>query len=135
MAEHKVPAYELVEMTNQDPDFYRIVGPWLSRREIVDELGGPVWDDAGKEWIIAHGAGGPLGMVAFHEGMVCSLYVSPGQRGQLAGTTMVLRLVFRHGHGALRAVATEASRGLFAECGFKEEGRRGRYYLMVRQPK
>jgi hypothetical protein len=133
MAEHKVPAYELLEMTNKDPNFYSLLGPWLARREVVDELGSPVWDDDGKQWIIARGADGPIGMVAFHGGMVCSLYVATGQRGQLAGTTMVLRLVLRHGHDELRAIATESSKGIFEECGFKESGRRGRYYVMDRK--
>ena len=40
-------------MTNEDPDFYNIMGPYLSQREIVRELGGPIWDDSGKLWFIA----------------------------------------------------------------------------------
>ncbi|HEU4752519.1 MAG TPA: ParB/RepB/Spo0J family partition protein, partial [Armatimonadota bacterium] len=35
-------------LTNQDPEFYPLLGPYLSRREIVAELGGSVWDDDGK---------------------------------------------------------------------------------------
>ena len=32
--------------------FYQYMGPHLSRRDIVKELGFPVWDDDGKHWII-----------------------------------------------------------------------------------
>jgi GNAT superfamily N-acetyltransferase len=134
IAEHKLPAFTVTEMTNTDEGFYSLVGPWLSRREIVDELGGPVWDDDDKFWIIAHNDEGLLGMVAVRGKTVCSLYVAPGHRGQLAGTTLVLRLVLRRGSENLRAVATDASLGLFKECGFKERRRKGRYHLLERVP-
>ena len=135
IAEHKLPAYQIIELTNANPEFYPLVGPWLARREIVEELGGPVWDDDDKHWIIAHNEkDGLLGMVAVRRGMVCSLYVSPGARGQLAGTTMLLRLILRDGNKPLRAVATNASVSLFQGCGFKERRSHGRYHVMVRQP-
>jgi L-amino acid N-acyltransferase YncA len=134
IADHKLPAYSIEEVTNADPRFYEWLGPWLSRREIVDELGGPVWDDDDKQWYIARTETETLGMVAYRRGMVSSLYVGPGHRGQLAGTTMVLRLTLRHGSKELKATATDASKHLFAECGFKETGTRGRYYTMVRKP-
>jgi len=40
-------------MTNEDNDFYAIMGPYLSSREIVKEIGAPVWDDSDKVWFIA----------------------------------------------------------------------------------
>ncbi len=44
---------ELHLITNEDPNFYTLMGPYLSKREIVNTLGGPVWDDAGKVWCVA----------------------------------------------------------------------------------
>lgn len=133
IAEHKQPPFELVELTNKDPAFYPTLGPWLSRREIVEELGGPVWDDDDKHWIIASNENdGLLGMVAYRRGTVCSLYVTTGARGQLVGTTMVVRLILRHPDVKLKAIATDASHHLFEQCGFKETGTKGRYRLMER---
>lgn len=132
IAEHKVPRYSVTRMTNRDPDFYQVLGPWLSRREVVDELGGPVWDDDGKEWYVAHNEDGPLGMVAVHRRTVCSLYVAPGARGQLAGTTLLVRALIDH-QGELKAMATDASLPLFSSAGFREVGARGRYHRMVRK--
>lgn len=43
----------ILSMTNEHPDFYRYAGPFLSRREIVKEMGGPVWDEDGKLWFFA----------------------------------------------------------------------------------
>lgn len=135
IAEHKVPPFELVEMTNADPGFYDLVGPWLSKREVIAELGAPVWDDPDRHWIIAkNDADGLIGMVAERKGMVCSLYVVPGARGQVVGTTMVLRIILRHGSAPLRAMATSASRGLFESCGFQKVKSHGKYHVMVRQP-
>lgn len=44
---------KILTMTNTHPDFYRLAGPFLSRREIAKELGGPVWDEDGKMWFLA----------------------------------------------------------------------------------
>lgn len=131
-AVHKVPPYTVVELNNRDPRFYELLGPWLSRREIVAELGGAVWDDDDKEWIVAYDDG-PVGMVAYRKGWVCSLYVAPGRRGQIVGTTLLLRLVMRHGR-SLKAMATPASLRLFEDCGFRPKGTRGRYTVMVSRP-
>ncbi len=130
--EHKVPPFDLIEMTNRDPRFYPTVGPLLSRREVVGELGGPMWDDDDKDWIIAVGTDGVYGVIARRRGTVVSLYVVLGQRGRFVGTTMLLRLILRAGGGKLRAIATPASLGLFAECGFKPVTKRGRYTVLER---
>lgn len=42
-----------ITITNQDPGFYPLLGPWLTRREVHRRLGGVPWDDDGKAWIVA----------------------------------------------------------------------------------
>lgn len=51
---------KLVTITNQDPSFYPLLGPWLTRREVHRRLGGVPWDDDGKTWIVAVGDDGEV---------------------------------------------------------------------------
>ena len=129
---HKVPPYEIVEMKNTDDGFYELMGPLLSKREIVAELGSPVWDDDLKRWWIAHIDKAVIGVVALMKNTICSLYVVPQQRGKLAGTTLLVRLILEANGSGLKATATDASRGLFEGCGFKKIGMSGKYHKMVR---
>jgi hypothetical protein len=131
-AEHKVPTYQIRELTNTDDSFYSLVGPMLSRREIVAELGGPVWDDDQKRWQLAvTESGDVLAMLAVKNGEVCSFYVTPGSRGLSVGYAM-LHHASRGHDGPMKATATDASRQLFLDAGFTETGQRGRFHLMRR---
>ena len=130
---HKVPPYEIVEMTNKSDGFYELIGPLLSKRKIVAELGYPIWDDDMKRWWIAHIDGSVIGVVALMNNTVCSLYVIPQQRGKLAGTTMLVKLILEANGSGLKATATDASIGIFEECGFTKTGMKGKYHKMVRQ--
>jgi L-amino acid N-acyltransferase YncA len=133
-AEHKVPTYAMRELTNQSPDFYLLVGPLLSRREVVAELGGPVWDDDEKIWQVAVSESGEvLGMVAARGGEICSYYVTPGSRGLSVGYALLNRMMTRHVGTSCRATATDASLPLFQQAGFKETGTRGRFHLMRKE--
>ncbi|MFJ2024929.1 DUF3440 domain-containing protein [Streptomyces sp. NPDC087897] len=66
-------------MTNTDPDFSPVVGPYLANRTVAKSLGGPIWDDPGKTWIVRLDASGDLaGFVAVTgRGKVESLYTAP----------------------------------------------------------
>lgn len=73
---------ELTTMTNQHPDFYRVLGPFLARREVHKAVGAPVYDDDGKVWIIAmdgHEVAGFLGLEN-RKGAIAirSCYLVPG---------------------------------------------------------
>ena len=57
-------AVKITRMTNRDPGFYELVGPFLSRREIVAEIGAPIWDDDGKDWFVARRGKKVLGFAA-----------------------------------------------------------------------
>lgn len=128
-AEHKVPTYTVRQMTNQDPDFYAVVGPMLARRDIVAELGSPVWDDDDKTWQIALTEKQEvLGMVGVRNGEVCSFYVTPGSRGLSIGYAILHRAITKC--EATKATVSDASLALFEQAGFVETGRRGRYHAM-----
>jgi GNAT superfamily N-acetyltransferase len=134
-AEHKVPEFSIQELTNESPEFYPLLGPLLANREVVAELGAPVWDDAGKVWFVARakGSGDLIGMVATLNRSVCSLYVLPGNRGLLVGYALLQIAVSRAGVAPLRATATSASKPLFERLGFAETGTRGKFFVMKRE--
>lgn len=57
---------KITVLTNTDTDFYPVMGPFLSRRQVVAEVGGTIWDEDGKRWIIARGRDGAVdGFCAF----------------------------------------------------------------------
>lgn len=127
----KVTPFTLAAVTNKSPGFYELVGPLLSRREVVDELGSPVWDDDGKQWIVAVGDDGKaIGVVGAYRGTVCSFYVYPDHRGKVVGTSLLLRLMELA--ECKKATATERAVPLFAAVGFTETGQRGAYKVMSR---
>lgn len=134
---HKVLPFTIQRMTNKTPEFYETVGPFLSRREIVAELGSPVWDDDDKEWFVAVEENGDVqGIVGVRSTEVCSLYVTPAGRGRLIGCALLHQALTSVGaERELRATATERGRELFLLFGFAETGTRGRYYLMRRAAK
>jgi hypothetical protein len=43
----------VIIFSRKDKRFYPLVGPFLSNRQIVAELGFPIWDDPSKIWFIA----------------------------------------------------------------------------------
>lgn len=46
-------AVDLVELTNTDKRFYLTLGPFLANRDVVKQVGGPIWDDDTKTWLVA----------------------------------------------------------------------------------
>lgn len=130
--EHKVPRFTIRDITNREPEFYSVVGPYLSRREIVAELGAPVWDDDGKVWSLAVSEDARvLGFIATKNADICSFWVEPGSRGRLIGSALLYRIVSR-ATDELRTTATEQAVELFGLFGFTETGQRGRYTIMRR---
>ena len=130
-AARKVPPYEIRQIANSDPEFYELVGPFLSRREIVDELGAPVWDEDDKSWLVAvREANEVIGFVSVKPSasrlQIRSLYVLPEFRGDVIGAALVIR-VLALWPGTVEASATPASVELFGDCGFTETGKRGRF--------
>jgi GNAT superfamily N-acetyltransferase len=130
----KIPPYEIRRWTNSDPGFYESVGPFLSRREVVAELGAPVWDDDNKTWLVAQTESDEvLGFVSFTAGpartQVSSLYVLPDSRRQVVGFALLNRLLSM-APTPIRAVATRAAVPLFELVGFTQNGQRGQYAVM-----
>jgi GNAT superfamily N-acetyltransferase len=128
---HKIPAYELVVLTNKDAQFYELVGPFLSRREIVSEIGNNVWDDDDKHWVAAISEDRVLGICATRKNEACSFYVEPGSRGMSIGFALLRKLLAEFPE-TNKVTCNENSQELFKLFGFSQSGNRGKFTLMKR---
>lgn len=76
---------QIKTMTNKRRGFYKLMGPFLARREIAKELGGPIWDDDDVLWFVAvRGGDEVLGFCALRQrdgkAELRSSYVLPEHR-------------------------------------------------------
>lgn len=75
-------AVTIRRLTNQDAGFYPLLGPFLARRSVVEAVGGPVWDDDGKQWFVAMDrrdlAGFGAVVLSGRSASFCSDYLVPG---------------------------------------------------------
>lgn len=128
----KIPPYRIDQVSNIDPGFYSTMGPFLSRREVVAELGAPVWDDDNKEWLIARTDEDVFGFLSMQANWVRSFYVVPDARQEAIGAALITRVLDLRPNQPVKVTATEASSRLFALYGFVETGTRGAYTTMER---
>ena len=127
---------EIKVIKNTDKQFYKLMGPFLSQRFIVKELGYNVWDDMGKVWIVATKNGIVKGFCACkYKGSkveFCSDYVLPEHRGH-----RVYDKLFQVRLGLIEnrycfAKATDKSLNTYLRYGFKQKRQTGRYTLVER---
>lgn len=75
-------AVDLIVVTNTDRRFYPLLGPFLANRDVVKAVGGPIWDDDAKTWLVIVKDRQVLGFVAVasrgNQTVVESLYTAPG---------------------------------------------------------
>ncbi len=130
---HPAIACQIVTMTNEDRDFYSVIGPFLARRAIIKELGEPLWDDDGMRWFIALApSGAVLGFaVLMPRGKVLELtnsYVLPEWRGRgIYRQLLTARLEAVPVGTALRALTTSKSVNALLRRGFVVRRQRGQY--------
>lgn len=126
---------DVISLTREHPDFYRLIGPFLGSREVAREIGGPVWDDPGKTWFAAIGGdGAAAGVCAAMPGEVTvyqSAYVLPDarRRGVYRALCQARAAAFP---GRARATCTQASLPVLLAGGFREVRRKGRFVIAER---
>lgn len=121
----------LKRLTNNHRAFYPTLGPFLSRRAIVKEIGGPIWDDDNKTWWVALRGKTVLGFAAARDDTrhitFQSAYTLPDYRRQgIYRTLLQARLDVYTGH-PIRAVCTPASLPVLLAHGFVVVRARGSY--------
>lgn len=110
---------------NANDCFYRLVGPLLGNRQAIKELGGPIYDDPGKQWFVATQDGAALGICAmrlYRIAEFCSDYTVPRWRNQgVYRELFKARLLHFRGYGlkAAFAMATPKSLPVFLANGFR----------------
>jgi|GEM_PF-5984899 len=135
----------LVEMTNADPEFYRLIGPFLARRTVVREIGGPIWDDDGMRWFIVLAHKTVVGFAALrdrtdsqkqHIVEFDNAYVVPTYREQgIYHLLIMARLAACPVDAVLRAVVNQHSRHEFLCQGFTVRRERGAAFTEVERRK
>lgn len=127
-------------MINTDPGFYQILGPFLSRRSIVRDLGDPVWDDDGKFWFVALDGNAVAGFAGLRseetKHVFCSAYVLPVCRRQGVYTLLVderIKILAQSPRPAVATARTVAVPALM-KVGFTVVSQTERYARMRREP-
>lgn len=58
---------QLIEITNADPAFYRLLGPFLASHAVHKALGGVPWDESAKTWLVLHDDAGVIAFGAVNQ--------------------------------------------------------------------
>lgn len=128
---------KLVELTNTDPDFYRLIGPFLANRTVHKALGGIPWDDDTKTWIAALAPDGTVtgfAAVTAHgrTTAVESLYTTTGDTRLAA--RLVAAAVKRFGTGrTLTATVRHEHTTAYTKAGFTTVSETVNFAKMTRE--
>jgi hypothetical protein len=125
---------KLITMTNKDSNFYTYMGKYLSKREIVKELGMNVWDDNSKVWLLVIDNDECIGFSSFiknekmKKAYLKSSWVVPKNRNRgLFNKLFSKRLEILKGY-LIEGTATELSKGTYLRFKFTFIGMKGKYY-------
>lgn len=128
----------IVQTTNDDKSFYSVMGPYLSRREIVKELGYPVWDDQDKLWFVAKIDDKVAGFAAIRldrkAAIFTSAWVKPDSRNQgIYNALTQARIEYVDAkHLTATTIATHTAVNTLLRFGF-EEVRQTKNYVHMRR--
>ncbi|RLU82590.1 hypothetical protein CTZ27_30190 [Streptomyces griseocarneus] len=129
----------IITIDNTDPAFYRLLGPLLARRDVHKSLGGPPWDDPGKQWTVAvatdtngtERAAGFIGLTT--TGALESLWAETDHRHTLYHRLVAVAVKASDGR-ALHATVTHARVAAYEQAGFRTVSTTANYAKMHRDP-
>lgn len=116
---------ELIELTNTDRRFYPLMGPFLANRDVHKTVGGQIWDDDTKTWLVLRDKKRRvLGFVAVavhgNRTTVESLYTRPGLNR--VASELVGAAVARYGNRDLHAIVRHQNAAAYLDAGFTKTG-------------
>lgn len=125
-------------LSNTDPAFYPLLGPFLARREVVKEIGGPVWDEDDKTWFVALVHGEVAGFcAALDDGKRVAFgsdYVVPKYRDKGVYRALFEARWGQYADRPARGVCRATVRDMYAQYGFAAVRDRGSFTEMTREP-
>jgi len=128
---------QLIVIGNEDVRFYPLLGPFLSRRSVVKELGYSVWDDDGKKWVVALYGSLVLGFVGFvyKDSFVelCSDWVQPDCRKRGTYQRLFNCRLESIGNQNCKATVTDMALSVYLNSGFESVRKNGRYTCVERK--
>jgi hypothetical protein len=126
---------KVLELTNADRQFYPTLGPYLANRDVVRVVGGPIWDDDAKTWLVVVKNRKVLGFVAVasrgNRTVVESLYASPGLNR--VASELVGAAVAKFGSRELHATVTREHLPAYLDAGFAEVGATKKFVKLIRK--
>lgn len=121
--------WQIRVMSNDNPAFYRLLGPLMGSRNVEKEVGIRMYDDADKYWYTAWHGDIFAGVASIRGRVVSDCYVKPQYRCKGALTAMLSSIVKDNTTG-LKATCTSMSRGVFERAGFKLVAKTKNFYKM-----
>lgn len=123
-------------LTNTDPRFYPLLGPFLANRAVHAYLGAPAWDDEGKTWLVAcdrDGVVAGFAGVATRRGLarIESCYTTSGDP-VLAGR-LVAAAVRRAAPSPCAAVVRREHADAYLRNGFRVTGETRNFLKLARK--
>lgn len=111
-----MPRFDTLTIDNQDRRFYQLMGPFLANRAVVRQVGGPIWDDDGKNWTVAFDSAGEVaGFIGVTtSGRVESLYATDKKL-----PAMLVAAAVKDRPGRLTAVVAHDHAKAYADNGFE----------------
>lgn len=122
-------------MTNRDEAFYPTLGPFLGRREVHRELGGPIYDEDERTWYVALERGRVAGFCSAKATSAGAVYQSAYVRPEHRKRDVYQQLwAARDAEwpGPARATVTPASQQVFLDHGFHVHATKGRFVVVRR---
>lgn len=104
-------------LNRDDPDFYRLIGPFFGSRKVAAEVGIHIYDDADKIWVVGSLSHDIVAIMSLRGKTISDCYVLPEHRGSGIFTRMLSRCLAEHG-GSI-ATCTAASLPAFLAAGFE----------------
>ena len=129
-----------IRTNRNEKDFYALMGKFFGSRQVAKDLGMPMWDDPNREWLLCLDNDRPVACgsieIKGENAVMKSGWVEEGYRGKgVYNTLFELRMQLAKDSGVkiMRATVTEKSKNTFIRQGFRNNGMRGKYYMMKKE--
>lgn len=108
---------QIRNLSRDDKDFYRLMGPFFGSRTVAKEIGIHIYDDESKEWFAAFIGPAMIGFASLNGSVISDCYVKPDYRRSGYFRKILQRIMLVPGV-RFRASCTAASVNCFISEGF-----------------